>query len=316
MSKSYGNTIGLSDPPLQVAMKIHEMSTNGQRIRQTDPGDPDLCPVGQLHQVFSPPEVIAWSQNGCKTATIRCELCKIEAGRSVCAVTEPIHSKRMHLESKIDETWEMLRAQSAKAAERAEQTMVQVRNVFDLSRDLGSVRRYFGQSRDGFRDPRDLSESSSWWNLPSDQRAKLLRDYWRSNIVPRDAHLIQESNRVFSTLDRELEEPFLTPKKKRVFVTTSRDVDAADRWDFEIPSRSYEVWVLLGWRDKDRKLLDFVIPQKIFAQEFAQAKKTLRKDEKVLATVFKFEDDHFHLSIAGRTPMQITELQGDYEPLI
>jgi tryptophanyl-tRNA synthetase len=269
-----------------------------------------------LHQVFSAPEVIAWSQEGCKTATIRCEICKIEAGRSVCAVTEPIHSKRRHLEAEIDSTWEMLREQSAKAAERAEQTMVQVRSVLDLSHDLGSVRRYFGNSREDRRDPRDLSESSSWWNLPSDQRSKLLRDYWRSNLVPRDAHLAQESNRVFSTLDRELEEPFLTPKKKRAFVTTSRDIYSPQRWNFEIPNRSYEVWVFLGWRDQDKKLLDFVIPQKIFSQDFAQAKKTLKKDEKVLASVFKDDGDRFHLSIAGNAPRPVTELLGNYEPLI
>ena len=103
MSKSYGNTIGLSEAPAVVAFKVHSMSTGGQRIRQTDSGDPDLCPVGDLHKVFSPPEVIAETQKGCRTASIRCEACKIEAARSVCRVTEPIHEKRTMLELHIDE---------------------------------------------------------------------------------------------------------------------------------------------------------------------------------------------------------------------
>jgi tryptophanyl-tRNA synthetase len=315
MSKSYGNTIGLSEAPAIVAKKVIEMSTNGQRIRQTDPGNPDLCPIGDLHKAFSSPEVIASTQHGCRTATIRCEFCKTDAVDSVCAVTVPIHGRRMLLESRIEETWEMLRGQSTKAAERAEQTMVSVRTVLDLSHDLGSVRRYFGYSGKDSRDPRDLSQNSDWWNLPQDQRAKQLRDYWRFNLVPRDTQLVQESNRVFSTLDRELEEPFLTPNKKRVFVTTSRDVDPIDRWEFEIPNRSYEVWALLCWRNESKKLLDFLIPQKVFSFEFAQAKKALKKDEKIPVTVLRTEGNRFQLRIAGKTGTDISELQSNYEPL-
>jgi len=315
MSKSYGNTIGLTEAPAVVAKKVVEMSTNGQRTRQTDPGDPDLCPVGDLHKVFSSREMIASTQEGCKTATVRCEFCKIDAANSVCAVTGPIHAKRMHLESRVEETWEMLRAQSAKAAARAEETLVSVRTVLDLSHDLGSVRRYFGASKQDSRDPHDLSENSDWWDLPQDQRSKQLRDYWRFNILPREAHLTQESNRVFTTLDRELEEPFLTPKKKRVFVTTSRDVDPMDRWEFEIPNRSYEVWVLLCWRNESKDLLDFLIPQKDFSFDFAQAKKTVKKDERIPVRVLRTVGNRFLMSIAGKTGTDITELQSKYEPL-
>jgi tryptophanyl-tRNA synthetase len=315
MSKSYGNTIGLSEAPALVAKKVVEMSTNGQRIRQTDPGDPDKCPVGDVHKAFSSPEMITSTQHGCRTATIRCEFCKVDAADSVCAVTIPIFDKRVVLEGRIEETWETLREQSAKAAARAEQTMLPVRTILDLSRDLGSVRRHFGIFAEDGRDWRDLSKNEDWWNLPRDQRAKQLRDYWKSNILPREFHLAQESNRVFTTLDRELEEPLLANKKKRVFVSTSRDVDHPNRWDFEIPARSYEVWTLLCWTSHDRILHDFLIPQKLFSFDFALAKRSLAKNEKVSVSILRTEGNRFRLGIAGKTSTDITELEGNYEPL-
>jgi tryptophanyl-tRNA synthetase len=315
MSKSYGNTIGLTEAPTTVAFKIHNMSTNGQRNLQTDPGNPDLCPVGDLHKMFSAADVIDATQKGCRQASIRCEVCKIEAARSVCAVTEPIHSRRMMLEQNIDDTWEMLREQSTKAAIRAEQTLLPVRTILNLSRDLGSVRRYFSAPNESKQKIRDLSSYSEWWNLPQDQRTELLRNYWQNNLVPRDVQLSRESNRVFSTLERELEEPLITTKKKRVFVTTARDLEQADKWEFEIPSRSYEVWALLCWRNDDKMLLDFLIPQKTFSLDFAMAKKNLKKGEKIPISVLRTEGNRFVLSIAGKTGADITALQSDYEPL-
>jgi tryptophanyl-tRNA synthetase len=314
MSKSYGNTIGLTEDPVAAAAKIQSMSTGGQRTRQTDAGDPDLCPVGDLHKVFSAPEIAAETQRGCRAASIRCESCKMEAAQSVCALTGPIHSRRMELESKIDETWEKLCEQSAKAAARAEQTMLAVREVLNLSHDLGAVRRHFAASSEDLAKAHDLTAHADWWALPQDERAKQLRDTWKSNLLPRDVQLSQESNRVFTSLDRELEEPFLSAKKKRVFVTTARDEAQADEWSFEIPAKSYEVWTLLCWRKQGCWLDDFVIPQKYYAQPFAKAKKSLKKDEKIPLTV-RASGNRFLLSIHGGEPVDITELRSNYEPL-
>jgi len=313
MSKSYGNTIGLTEPIPSIAAKISSMATNGQRIRQTDPGDPDFCPVGDLHKVFSGTEVISATQRGCRTASLRCEMCKYEAIQSVCAVTQPIYEKRMKLECNIEQTWQMLRDQSAKAAARAEQTMLSVRNIFDLSHDLGAVRRHFGASAEDHLKAHNLSQHSDWWNLPQDQRARQLRDYWRNNLVPRDILLSQESNRVFVSMERELEEPYINAKKKRILVTTSREV--MNKWHFEIPARSYEVWTMLCWREEDYWLYDFVIPQKFFAQEFSVAKKTLKKDDKIGVTIARVEDNHFLLGIGDQTPKRIDDLRSNYEPL-
>jgi tryptophanyl-tRNA synthetase len=316
MSKSYGNTIGISEAPRAVMAKLQSMSTGGQRIRQTDPGDPDLCPVGELHKVFSTPEVIAETQKGCRSASIRCEFCKIEAGYSICRVTEPIHAQRTMLEFDVEKVWEQLRSHSVnKAARRAEETMISVRAIFDLSHNLGFTRRLSSATPEERDKIRDLNAYTDWWNLPRDQRSRVLRDYWRDKLVPYDIPLSQESNRVFSTIQRELEEPFLAAKKKRVFVTTARDVNQSDKWEFEIPARSYEIWTLICWRKRDMTLHDFAVPQKVFSNDFSLAKKPLKKDEKVPVLIQRTEGNRFFLSVAGKTGKDITAFERDYESL-
>jgi tryptophanyl-tRNA synthetase len=124
MSKSYGNTIGLTEAPASFIPKIAAMSTGGQRIRQTDGGDAELCPVGDVHKVFGAEGQFAEIQQGCKAASIRCESCKARATESLVFILGPIYEKRRSMESNIEQTWEMLRASSAKAAQRAEQTML------------------------------------------------------------------------------------------------------------------------------------------------------------------------------------------------
>ena len=76
MSKSYGNTILLSDPEPVVRQKLKTMVTDPARVRRTDPGDPDKCPVGDLHKVFSSPETMAKVYEGCRSAGIGCIECK------------------------------------------------------------------------------------------------------------------------------------------------------------------------------------------------------------------------------------------------
>ena len=70
MSKSYGNTILLTDPEPVVRQKLKTMVTDPARIRRTDPGNPDVCPVGDLHKIFSDRETIAKVDVGCRSAGI------------------------------------------------------------------------------------------------------------------------------------------------------------------------------------------------------------------------------------------------------
>ena len=328
MSKSYGNTIGITEAPTAVAMKVHGMSTNGQRVRQTDPGDPNLCPVGDLHKVFSSPEIIAKTQIGCRTATLRCEFCKIDAAESIVKVTTPIYDRRMYFESNIEETWEMLRSQSQKASRRAEETMVSVRTVLDLTHDLGSVRRHFLRTAEDSRSGRDISGLANIWQLPSDLFSKEIRQYWKSNIVPYDIPLAMESNRTFASVVRELEEPLLTAKKKRVLVAAATADPGG--WHFSIPAKSYEVWTLICVERAAQKLHDFVLPQAVYAQFFSAVKKTLPKGDPIHVVVEQrtsgwkllFPDLNRATEAANAMvvnqpfePVEIDSYLGNYDPL-
>jgi tryptophanyl-tRNA synthetase len=76
MSKSYGNTIGLREDAETITKKVRTMPTDPARVRRTDPGDPDKCPVWDLHKIYSSADTQAWVQNGCRTAGIGCLECK------------------------------------------------------------------------------------------------------------------------------------------------------------------------------------------------------------------------------------------------
>ena len=76
MSKSYGNTIALREEPESVAKKIKTMPTDPARVKRTDPGNPEKCPVWDLHKIYSDAERKKWVMKGCTTAGIGCLECK------------------------------------------------------------------------------------------------------------------------------------------------------------------------------------------------------------------------------------------------
>jgi len=130
MSKSYGNTILLSDPEPVVRQKLKTMVTDPARIRRTDKGDPDKCPVGDLHKVFSTPETMAKVYEGCRTAGIGCIECKGWAADSLLKVLQPIQERRAVISE--PQAIEILNEGSRRAAVRAEQTMVEVRDAMKM----------------------------------------------------------------------------------------------------------------------------------------------------------------------------------------
>ncbi len=131
MSKSYGNTILLSDPEPVVRQKLKTMVTDPARVRRTDPGDPDKCPVGDLHKLFSTPETMAKVYEGCRTAGIGCIECKGWAADALVKILQPIQERR----AKVTEAQaiEILEDGSRRAAIRAEQTMVEVREAMQMT---------------------------------------------------------------------------------------------------------------------------------------------------------------------------------------
>ena len=76
MSKSYGNTIGLREEPDSVTTKMKRMPTDPARVRLSDPGTPEKCPVWQFHEVYSDPKTKEWVREGCNSAGIGCLECK------------------------------------------------------------------------------------------------------------------------------------------------------------------------------------------------------------------------------------------------
>ena len=131
MSKSYGNTIQMTDPEPVVRQKLKTMVTDPARIRRTDPGDPDKCPVGDLHKVFSTPETMAKVYEGCRSAGIGCIECKSWAADSIMRVLAPIQERRASFTE--PQVVEILKEGSARASARAGQTMNEVRAAMQMT---------------------------------------------------------------------------------------------------------------------------------------------------------------------------------------
>jgi tryptophanyl-tRNA synthetase len=130
MSKSYGNTIELTDPEPVVRQKLKTMVTDPARVRRTDKGDPDKCPVGDLHKVFSTPETLAKVYEGCRSAGIGCIECKGWAADALVQVLNPIQERRATFSDK--QVQEILQDGSRRARNRAKMTMQQVHSAMGL----------------------------------------------------------------------------------------------------------------------------------------------------------------------------------------
>ena len=144
MAKSYGNAIWLSDPPDEIRKKALNMMTDPQRVRRTDPGRPEVCPVFAYHKLFSPPDVIAWSDQGCRTAGIGCVDCKKAMADQLIRWIEPIQARRKEFEAHPEQVWDILDAGSDVARKAAKRTMKRVRNAifkWDEARKTSSAPR-------------------------------------------------------------------------------------------------------------------------------------------------------------------------------
>ncbi len=133
MSKSYGNTILLSDPEPVVRQKLKTMVTDPARVRRTDPGNPDVCPVGDLHKIFSSPETMAKVNAGCRSAGIGCIECKGWAADALVSILNPMQERRKKYEENPRLAWDILEAGSAHAREVAGATMAEVRGAMGMS---------------------------------------------------------------------------------------------------------------------------------------------------------------------------------------
>ena len=132
MSKSYDNTIMLTDPEPVVRQKLKTMVTDPARVRRTDPGNPDVCPVGDLHKIFSNPETMAKVNEGCRSAGIGCIECKSWVADALVKILQPMQERRKKYEDNPRLAWDILEAGSARAREVAGATMDEVRKSMGL----------------------------------------------------------------------------------------------------------------------------------------------------------------------------------------
>jgi tryptophanyl-tRNA synthetase len=133
MSKSYGNTIMLADPEPVVRQKLKTMVTDPARVRRTDPGNPDVCPVGDLHKIFSSKETIAKVDTGCRSAGIGCIECKSWAADALVQLLNPIQERRKKFETNPRLAWDILEAGSERARKTTRETMKDVRASMGMS---------------------------------------------------------------------------------------------------------------------------------------------------------------------------------------
>jgi tryptophanyl-tRNA synthetase len=132
MSKSYANTIALREDPDQVEQKLRTMPTDPARVRRTDPGDPEKCPVWKLHQVYSAEDVRNWVQEGCRSADIGCLDCKGPIIDAVQAELAPIHERAKEYEKDLDLVRKIINEGCDKARDVARQTLTEVRQAMGL----------------------------------------------------------------------------------------------------------------------------------------------------------------------------------------
>jgi tryptophanyl-tRNA synthetase len=132
MSKSYGNTINLSEDESSIRRKLKTMVTDPARKLRSDPGDPAKCPVFDLHKVFSTKETQAWAAEGCRTAGIGCIECKNALADHLVARLASIRERRLYYEKRPDEVRDIFLEGARRAREVTRETMDDVRAAVKL----------------------------------------------------------------------------------------------------------------------------------------------------------------------------------------
>jgi tryptophanyl-tRNA synthetase len=132
MSKSYGNTISLREDPESVEKKIKTMTTDPARVKRTDPGDPDKCPVFTLHDIYSDEETKSWIREGCTTAGIGCVDCKKPLIDRILEEQQPMRDRARQYEDNPDIVKSIVAEGCEKARTIAKATLEEVRSAMGL----------------------------------------------------------------------------------------------------------------------------------------------------------------------------------------
>jgi tryptophanyl-tRNA synthetase len=132
MSKSYGNTIGLTASADEIRASVMTMFTDPERVRRTDPGRPEVCNLFQFHKLFSDDATIARVDHECRTAQIGCVQDKKLLAEIIIEKLAPLRARREMIDRDPSIVWNVLREGSARARERAQETLAAVRSAMKI----------------------------------------------------------------------------------------------------------------------------------------------------------------------------------------
>ena len=288
MSKSYGNSILLSDEAAVVEEKIKNSVTD--RPKLSDHGDPDRCPVGNLHQIFSDPERLDYISQGCTKATITCVECKALAVPSVNAHLAPIRERRRHLAQHPARLMEIMRHGDTKATRAAEATMVSAREAVGLLR-IGAV-----------ADSAITAEPAGVLRVPESARHAPNEQEWQQIIT---AVWVKGVNAI------------LKPDRPGIFISRNGrgskvGVHAAAEknggWEFTIEDRPIQTLVLLAV-DGER-IHDYILPPKVVSNAWKQ----FEREGRVVRIRLTMSPQGALLELAEKH-IPIQDYEGDYLPL-
>lgn len=133
MSKSYGNTIALREEPEAIEKKMRVMPTDPARVRRTDPGNPEKCPVWDFHKMYSDDETRQWVWEGCTSAGIGCIDCKMSVVKKVQDSLEPVRERAKEYESNPDLVRSIMSDGSETARAVAKETLEEVRQAIGIN---------------------------------------------------------------------------------------------------------------------------------------------------------------------------------------
>jgi tryptophanyl-tRNA synthetase len=267
MSKSYGNSILLSDEAAAVEQKIKNSVTD--RPKLTDRGSPDRCPVGNLHQIFSDKQRLAHITQGCTQATITCVECKALAVESTNVYLSPIRERRHAFAQNPGKLRQIIQQGAQKAIAAAEETMAAVRDAIGLLR-LGAVAGLAAkeEATGAIRVPESIASAKN-----EDERWELWTAEWLERV-----------NKTYP-LKKDRPRTFITRRGRKVGLYAAAEENGV--WKFLLEDRPVNVLVLLA-QDKDRLLHDYVLPPKVIQDYW---KKFVRNGDGVEITLKKTGND-------------------------
>jgi tryptophanyl-tRNA synthetase len=291
MSKSYGNTILLSDDAATVEEKVKNSVTD--RPKLSDKGNPDQCPVGNLHQIFSDRERLQYITRGCTQAGITCVECKALAVESVNVHLEPIRKRRRQLAEHPEQLHTIIQSGAQKAAKAAEETMVAAREAVGLLGIAAVPKIAAGQDAGTslLKVPESAAKAAT-----EQERHDILIEAWVERVSKQHP------------LRKDRPRTFITRKARKVGVHTARQ-DASGRWEFSFPDRPVNVLVLLA-EDQDGHVIDYVLPPKVLQQNW----KSFEHEDSTVRVSVRQDADGPYIQLKQHN-LRIHEYQSDYSAL-